>query len=124
MKELIIAVDFDGTLVENKYPEIGEPYTELIEACKWLQQAGCKIILWSCRVGEKLNDAVIFCRQKGLEFDAINENLPSIIKAFGGDNRKIYADVYIDDRALCLNLDMKKVDTLAFCVLRRGLGAG
>jgi len=100
-KPKIIAVDFDGTLCENKYPEIGEPNMKLIwELTEQQQKYGAKLILWTCRVGEKLEEAIKWCSDRGLIFDTVNENLPEIIEMMGGDTRKIYADKYIDDRAV------------------------
>ena len=74
-----IAVDFDGTLCENKWPNIGAPNEELFSFLKKQREAGVKLILWTCRSGERLERAVTFCSQNGLEFDAVNENLPEII---------------------------------------------
>ena len=100
MKNKIIAVDFDGTLCEDRYPEIGEANTDLMCALKvWQQHYGAKLILWTCRVGDRLDEAVEFCKQHGLIFDAVNENLPESIERYGGDSRKINADVYIDDKS-------------------------
>ena len=100
MKNKIIAVDFDGTLCKNDYPNIGKPNNDLINHLKRVQSKGDKIILWTCRVGDKLKDAVDWCKEKGLIFDAVNENLPEIIEKFGSDTRKIYANEYIDDKAI------------------------
>ncbi len=97
-KYKIIAVDFDGTLSIGKWPDIGEPNVRLIEDLKLRRQRGDKLILWTCRTNELLTAAVEWCRAFGLEFDAVNENLPEIVEAFGGDSRKIYADEYIDDK--------------------------
>lgn len=97
-KPKIIAVDFDGTLCTNNYPEIGEPIEEVINYVKEQQEAGAKIILWTCRVQQRLADAVEWCSEQGLTFDAVNQNLPEIVEEFGGDSRKVYADEYIDDR--------------------------
>lgn len=95
----IIAVDFDGTLCENQYPEIGEPNNALIECLKMRQQKmGHKLILWTCRVGDRLEQAVDWCQDRGLIFDAVNQNLPEIVESFGGDCRKVFAHEYIDDR--------------------------
>lgn len=95
---LIYGIDFDGTITKHsRYPEIGEPRTEFIEWLKAKKAEGVKLILWTCRVGKLLDEAVEFCRKQGLEFDAVNENLPEIIEAFGGDTRKIFANKYIDD---------------------------
>ena len=95
----IIAVDFDGTLCENAWPEIGAANMELIDYIRLTKLHGCKIILWTSRVGDRLKEAVEWCKDKGLTFDAVNENLPEAIEAFGGDSRKIFANVYIDDKA-------------------------
>lgn len=99
MNNKIIAVDFDGTLCENCWPEIGKPNEALIWFLKEHKKEGTKVILWTCRTGELLEKAVEWCREQGLEFDAVNENLPEVIEWMGGDSRKIYADVYIDDKA-------------------------
>ena len=98
MENNIIAVDFDGTLCENKWPEIGMPNEELIEYLKKRQINGEKLILWTNRVGNRLDEAVKWSAEKGLVFDAVNENLPEIVEAFGVDSRKIFANEYIDDR--------------------------
>jgi hydroxymethylpyrimidine pyrophosphatase-like HAD family hydrolase len=94
----IVAVDFDGTLFENKWPEIGEPHIALIDYLKKRQEQGDKLILWTCRCGDKLDAAVKKCETYGLIFDAVNENLPEAIEMFGGDSRKIFAHEYIDDK--------------------------
>ncbi len=72
----------------------------LIEHLKKRRNQGNKLILWSCRVGNRLQEAVEWCRQYGLEFDAVNENLPEEIKKWGADPRKIHADCYIDDKSV------------------------
>ena len=94
----IIAVDCDGTLFENKWPDLGEANTVLIEHLLQEQRDGAKIILWTCRVGEMLSKAVLACLEQGLKFDAVNENLPEVIAEFGSDTRKIFANEYIDDK--------------------------
>lgn len=98
-----IAVDFDGTLCENKYPDIGEPIYKVINYIKQKQSEGCKIILNTCRSGDLLNNAIQWCKEYDLSFDAVNENLQERIECFGGDTRKISADLYIDDKAI--NMD-------------------
>lgn len=100
MQSKIISVDFDGTLCTNKWPDIGEPNRELIDYLKDQQKQGVKLILWTCRSEERLEKAVKWCTDQGLIFDAVNENLPEIISLFGSDTRKIYADQYIDDKAM------------------------
>ena len=108
-RKTIIAVDFDGTLCRNAYPRIGEPRVTMINFLKNAQRKNgpdaCKIILWTCRTGDLLSEAVEWCKTMGLKLDAVNENLPEIVEEFGGDSRKIYADVYIDDRN-CNDLHM------------------
>jgi hydroxymethylpyrimidine pyrophosphatase-like HAD family hydrolase len=94
-----IAVDFDGTIVENKYPEIGEEKTFAIETLKQLQKRGHQIILWTYRTGKELEEAIEFCRKRGLEFYAVNKNYPEE-KPEDNLPRKINADLFIDDRNL------------------------
>lgn len=103
----IIAVDFDGTLCENKWPEIGEPNKELIAYLKERQAAGDKLVLWTCRVGEILDNAVAWSTEQGIIFDAVNENLPEVLELMGGDTRKVFANEYIDDRNTSFQLDLK-----------------
>lgn len=95
----IIAVDFDGTLCKDSYPQIGEPNTELIYRLKQMQQEGCKLILWTCRCGERLEEAVRWCGNFQIQFDAVNENVEETIQKYGTDSRKIHADIYIDDKS-------------------------
>jgi hypothetical protein len=92
-----IAVDFDGTIVEHMYPHIGRPLPFAFEVLKELQILGHDIILWTYRAGQDLEDAVKFCRNNGLEFYAINKSNPDE-ELDGTISRKIYADIYIDDR--------------------------
>ena len=94
----IIAVDFDGTLCENRWPEIGRPNQEVLDYILGEQCKGAKIILWTNRLGSPLMDAIEWCDHHGIVFDAANENLPEIILAFHGDSRKVFANEYIDDR--------------------------
>lgn len=102
MNELpyIIAVDFDGTLVEDKFPEIGKPCGKVWERVRECQEAGVKIILWTSRDNDRLKDAVKFCNDRGLFFDAVNENLPECQNLFNNDTRKVYANEYWDDKAV------------------------
>lgn len=99
-KRDIIAVDFDGTLCENQWPEIGLPNTKLIKELIYRRKQGDKLILWTNRVDDKLENAVNWCREQGLEFDAVNDNLPEIVESFGSNCRKVFANIYIDDRAI------------------------
>lgn len=99
-KYTIYAVDFDGTLCESVFPGIGNPNIALISHLIKRRKQGNKIILWTCRVGDRLHEAVEWCKVYGLEFDAINENLPEMIEQWGNESRKVFADVYIDDKAV------------------------
>ena len=106
---MIIAVDFDGTLTEVAYPSIGKPKldsegVEIIEKVKHLKyNENWDVILWTCRTGVHLTQAIEWCKERGLEFDAINENMPYIVKAFEFEGRKIFANVYLDDYAVNVN---------------------
>ena len=95
-----IAVDFDGTLCFSNWPELGEPNRPLIEYLRLQKRSGNKLILWTCRAGEALDKAVAWCQEQGLDFDAVNDNLPEIIEQYGSNSRKITWDYYIDDRAV------------------------
>ena len=96
----IYAVDFDGTLCENNFPYIGAPIPRVIEFVKRQKADGNIIILWTCRAGQHLSDAVAWCENQGLIFDYVNENVKENVAMYGGDTRKIFADVYIDDKTL------------------------
>lgn len=94
---LILAVDFDGTIVEDAYPSIGSPRLFAFETLKRLQQDGHRLILWTYRHGEKLNEAVAFCKENGIEFYAVNKSYPEE-QLSNEVSRKIHADLFIDDR--------------------------
>lgn len=96
----IIAVDFDGTLCFSNWPELGEPNLTLINYLKNWKENGNKLILWTCRIDEALSKAVDWCQKQGLEFDAVNDNLPEIVEYYGTNSRKITCDYYIDDRMM------------------------
>ena len=95
-----MAVDFDGTLCKNCWPYIVEPNYELIDYLMDCRYQGAKLILWTCREGELLDKAVEWCEERGLFFDAVNDNIPESIKEYGGTCRKVSADIYIDDRSV------------------------
>ena len=92
-----IAVDFDGTIVEHQYPQIGKEKLFAFETLREMQKKGFKLILWTVCCGKELEEAVEFCRNKGVEFYAVNKNYPeeAIDETLV---RKIEADIYIDDR--------------------------
>lgn len=96
---MVIAVDFDGTIVEHAYPKIGKPIPFAIDVLKKLQQEENHILLlWSVREGELLQEAVDYCEKQGLQFYAANKNYPD--EELAGAARKLNADLYIDDRNL------------------------
>ena len=100
----IIAIDFDGTLVKNKFPEIGAINLHVWAAALRAKSEGTKLILWTSRTGEVLEKAVQFCKYHGLTFDAVNDNIPEV-KALGWNARKVFATLYIDDRAGTVDFD-------------------
>ncbi len=94
---LTIAVDFDGTIVEDAYPQIGKPTLFAFETLKKLQEKGHRLILWTYRSGKTLDEAVAFCKKNGIEFYAVNKSFPE--EEFDEKySRKINADIFIDDR--------------------------
>jgi hypothetical protein len=98
---MIIAIDFDGTIVKHRYPAIGEELPFAIETLKKLQKDGHKLILWSVREGRLLDEAVSFCKERGLEFYAVNRDYPEEEKERNNHfSRKLKVDLFIDDRNL------------------------
>ncbi|MBQ9187416.1 MAG: hypothetical protein IJ144_06315 [Prevotella sp.] len=98
---MTIAVDFDGTIVTHKYPAIGEELPFAVDTLKMLQNDHHKLILWSVREGKLLDEAVQWCKERGVEFYAVNKDYPEETT----DNnphfsRKLKADIFIDDRNL------------------------
>ncbi|MDR2684245.1 MAG: hypothetical protein LBB53_02540 [Prevotellaceae bacterium] len=94
---MVIAVDFDGTIVEEAYPAIGKPIPFAIDVLKKLQSEEYhQLILWTVREGELLDEAVEYCRRRGVEFYAVNKLYPDDIDELAP--RKIAADIFIDDR--------------------------
>ena len=94
---LIVAIDFDGTIVEDAYPKVGKPMLFAFETIKKLQGDGHRLILWTYRSGRRLKEAVDFCKENGIEFYAVNKNYPE--EEFDEKiSRKINADLFIDDR--------------------------
>lgn len=97
-KARTIAVDFDGTIVEHSYPAIGEEMLFAFATLRELQRRGHRLILWSYREGELLQEAVKYCESNGLKFYAVNESYPGERKTAEQYSRKIEADIFIDDR--------------------------
>lgn len=94
-----IAIDFDGCLCTDAFPAIGEPNWAVIRRAQVEQRRGAGLILWTCREGDRLQEAVAACEGWGLTFDTINESLPDWIEAFGTQPRKVGATEYWDDKA-------------------------
>lgn len=93
----ILAIDFDGTIVEDAYPKIGKPRLFAFETLLKLQEKGHRLILWTYRSGKKLQESVDFCKENGIEFYAVNKSYPEEILD-DSISRKIHADIFIDDR--------------------------
>lgn len=98
-KSKVLAIDFDGTIVEHKYPEIGKEMLFAFATLKALQQKGHKLILWTIRTGALLDEAVNYCREHGVEFYAVNKNYPEETLD-ENTSRKLNADIFIDDRMI------------------------
>ena len=105
-KSAIIAIDFDGTIVEHKYPAIGAPIKGAIDTIKELQARGHRIILWTMRSGRELENAVIYLQENGITPWGVNQNH----EQDWSDSPKAYAQVYIDDAALGCPLEKKGSD--------------
>lgn len=119
----ILACDYDDTLFSGGFPEKGEPKQEVIDKVKEFKNTGmCEIILWTCREGKALEEAVERCKEVGLEFDAINSNAPSSLKYMEERKkegellalRKVLADFYLDDKALNIHTFLK-IDVKETC---------
>lgn len=110
-KDKVIAVDFDGCICTLNWPNIGEPNWEVIEALRKEKASGTKLILWTCRCGDSLQAALGACDDWGIQFDAVNENLPERLLKYGySESRKISADEYWDDLAVVKGITDKKED--------------
>lgn len=104
----VLGIDFDGTIVQHRWPKIGEPMPGAFETLKDLKAAGYTLVLWTCREDfghlidkQYLTEAVEFCRENGIEFDAVNESPPET--EFRPENvlkRKPHIHYYIDDSNL------------------------
>jgi len=97
---MIIAIDFDGTIVEHRFPAIGKPLPFAFDALKALQADGHQLVLWTNREDKYLNEAIEFCRTNGVEFYAVNSEYPGASWTGSGVSRKLNADIYIDDKNL------------------------
>lgn len=97
LEDVTIAVDFDGTLVEHRYPKIGKHLPWAVETVRWLQDRKARIILWTMRSGKRLDEAIKWCQEQGIQLHAANHN-PT--QAAWTSSPKVHADLYIDDMAL------------------------
>lgn len=95
---MTIAVDFDGTIVEHRYPEIGREIPFAIDTLKMLTKEGHRLILWSVREGKLLDEAVEWCRERGLEFYTVNKDYPEENREDKNYSRKLKVEMFIDDR--------------------------
>ncbi len=105
-------MDFDNTIAKTKYPEIIAPIIETIEFLHRAKENGATIILWTCREGSVLNEAVDWCKKNNIPIDYVNENDLSRTNLFGNDSRKIGADLYIDDKSFSLWHDRRNSQDL------------
>lgn len=97
---MIIAVDFDGTIVRSQYPVIKSEQPYAVDTLKRLKAQGHYIIIWTCRTGKELLNATNWLLEHGVPFDRINDHCPDNVAKYGNGGNKIYADVYIDDNNL------------------------
>lgn len=98
---MILAIDFDGTIVHDQFPSIGNLVEGAKEVINKLYGEGYTIIIWTCRTGIHKAEAVEFLAKNGIKFHRINESSPqNLIKYNGKDTRKVYADLYIDDKGI------------------------
>lgn len=97
---MIIAIDFDGTLCRSQYPALGSPMPGAVKALQELRDNRHYIIIWTCRTGDRLRDAVNWMLEHQIPFDRVNDHNPENVATYGEGGQKIYADVYIDDRNL------------------------
>ncbi|NIJ43790.1 hydroxymethylpyrimidine pyrophosphatase-like HAD family hydrolase [Wenyingzhuangia heitensis] len=111
--QTIIAVDFDGTIVKDEYPKIGPAQLFAFSTLKKMQEKGYRLILWTLRDGRKLDEAVAYCKENGVEFYAVNKNYPE--ETLNNKSiRKIHADLFIDDRNIGGFIGWGKIHQLLF----------
>ena len=115
---MIIAVDFDGIIVEDTFPSIGKPDYEILTLLWEVMRQGHEVILWTCRVENRLREAVDWCKEHRINFTRINGNAPSNLAKYKTDPRKVYADVYIDDR--CVGYDRNKAVEFLKSLVKEG----
>lgn len=125
---MIVAIDFDGILCKNEFPNIGSPNYDMILLARKLMDSGHEVVLWTSRTDNELLAAVEWCNDRGLHFSSINENAPSNMQKYRdkypNGTRKVYADVYIDDHnpdfiAACKNMDYEYALKYTIKMVRR-----
>lgn len=97
---MIIAIDFDGTIVEDRYPHIGNLRKNSQETIEQLHKDGHYIIIWTCRTGSKRHEVKKFLKENEIPYHQINKSNPENVAKYGLDTRKVFADVYIDDKGI------------------------
>lgn len=97
---MVVAVDFDGTLHDGKWPSIGEPLEGTITTMKEMQELGVYIVIWTCRSGDNQTRMVNWLLEHRIPFDRVNDNRPEQVAYFGNNSRKVNADLYIDDKQI------------------------
>lgn len=100
-----IAIDFDGTITTSDYPNIGEIRENAIETLNFLQEEGYVLILWTCRQGEELKEALAFLKENGFVFEHVNKNPKELREIYGNNPRKLGVDLFIDDKAMSRDVD-------------------
>ena len=95
---MIIAIDFDGTLHTGKWPGLGAPAPYAVEVMRRLKADGHRLIIWSCREGVQLAEMVNWLLAHAIPFDRVNDNFPDQTEMYGGNSRKVYAHLYIEDK--------------------------
>ena len=108
------AVDFDGTIVTNHYPGVGELLPDAKRVLQRIAANGGDISLWTCRVDNELSDAVNYMKMNDIPYDRVNENPPFLMELYGNDTRKIGAEFYIDDKAMMEPIDWLKIERYIF----------
>lgn len=116
----ILAIDYDGTIDYAGFPKVGNADMNTIKALKEWKAAGNKLILWTCRDGSSLADAVRYMNDLGIDFDAVNDNIPEI-KRLGFRSPKIFAHHYIDDAANAGFSSKEKVSAMIYFFLEMGI---
>jgi membrane-anchored protein YejM (alkaline phosphatase superfamily) len=95
---VIFAIDCDGTLWKEDFPSIGSIFPEAISAVKEIKKLNHTIIIWTCRQGKLLEEALATLKYYGVPYDYVNENVPAQVELYGNDCRKVGAHVFVDDR--------------------------